>query len=329
MKRAFLILTFSAIFMQLLKSQTTVIQGKPIAEIFTDFHYIFNDTSRRSGFDMNRAHLGYNFLPGGDFSSTIIINIGSPVDLAEGSTPRRYAFFREASIAYNKEKLAINFGIVNTRYQDFQQGFWGKRFLGPEFEAAYGYGTVADLGVVLDYKFNNIIKVDLSVLNGEGYMNIQLDNSVKTAAGLTITAPGNIVFRLYSDIIKTKGVWQNTLIGFAGYKNDHFSIGGEASFKSNLDLTKGHNVWGLSATGSYFLTEKSEIFIRYDYAASVVVPGEDLQWDFNKDGTYFIGGFQFKFNSYLKMALNYRRTNPYYPGKPGSDAIYLNARFAF
>ena len=61
-------------------------------------------------------------------------------------------YFREASVVYTKDKLTINFGIVSTRIFDFQQKFWGKRYLGPEFQAIYGYGSVADLGVVVDYK---------------------------------------------------------------------------------------------------------------------------------------------------------------------------------
>lgn len=328
-KRIFTLLFLSGILCQVLNSQVVESNGKAIAEIFTDFHYVLNDSAKRTGFDMNRAHLGYNFLPGGDFSSTIIVNIGSPIDLAEGSVPKRYAFFREASICYTKEKLTINFGIVNTRIFDFQQRFWGKRYLGPEFQAAYGYGYVADLGVVIDYKINDILKVDLSVLNGEGYTNIQTDNSLKTSVGLLITTPNKVSVRLYGDIMRPAGVTQTTLIAFAGYKNDKFSLGGEASYKSNLDLTKGHNVWGLSATGSFFLYEKSELFVRYDYTASVVVPGEELQWAYLKDGSYLIAGFQHNLSNNLKMALNYRKTFPYSTDKQSTDAIYLNAMFRF
>lgn len=328
-KRILTLLLFSGILYQSLNSQTIISNGKPIAEIFTDFHYILDDTSKRIGFDLNRAHLGYNFIPGGNFSSTIIINVGSPIDLAEGSVPKRYAYFREASICYNDDKLTINFGIVNTRIFDFQQRFWGKRYLGPEFQAAYGYGSVADLGVVLDYKINDIFKVDLSVLNGEGYTNIQIDNSLRTAIGLLITTPSKMSVRLYGDIMRPAGVTQTTLIAFAGFKNEKFSFGGEASYKSNLDLTKGHNAWGLSATSSYSLNEKSELFVRYDYTASVIVPGEEFQWAFNKDGSYLIAGLQHNLSNNLKMALNYRKTFPYSTDKLSTDAFYLNAMFRF
>jgi hypothetical protein len=329
MKKILTALIFSITLCRVLNAQTTVIQGKPIAEIFTDFHLNLDDTTKTSGFAVNRAHLGYNYTPDGDFSATLIVNLCSPEELAQGTVPKRYAFFREASVSYKKDKLTVNFGMVNTRYADFQQGFWGKRYLGAEYQAQYGYGSVADLGVVADYKINDILKFDISVLNGEGYTNTQVDNSLKTAFGITITTPDNIAVRLYGDITKPKSVWQNTVIAFAGFKNKYGSLGVEASYKSNLDLIKGHNVWGISGTGAININEKSEIFMRYDYFTSVVVPGESLPWDYKKDGTYMIAGIQRTLSNNLRIALNYRRTDPYNPGQKTTNAVYINVHFKF
>lgn len=310
-------------------SQSKESTGKPIVEIFTDFHLNLNDTSKTTGFALNRAHLGYSYTPEGSFSAILIVNVGTPEDLAFGSVPKRYAYFREASVTYTKDKLSLHFGMVSTRIFDFQQGFWSKRYLGPEYQATYGYGSVADLGVVIDYKFSNIVKADFSLLNGEGYTNIQVDNSLKTALGLTITTPSNVAIRLYGDISRPNGVIQTTGIGFAGIKTSHFSIGGEASYKTSLDYITGHDVWGLSATGSIFLSDKTELFTRYDYMASLKLPDDELQWDYKKDAKNLIGGVQYTFNNNLRIALNYRRTNPYNPGQKTTDAIYLNAHFKF
>jgi hypothetical protein len=329
MKRILTLLAFALSICQFVNSQDVVSHGKPFAEIFTDFHYNLNDTTKTTGFALERVYVGYNYTPPGNFSSLIILNIGNPQDLAEGSVPKRYAYFREASVTYTKEKLTVNFGMVSTRFCDFQQSFWGKRYLGPEYQSIYGYCAVADLGVVIDYKLNDILKVDLSLLNGEGYTNVQTDNSLKTAVGLTITTPDKVAVRLYGDISRPRGIWQSTMLAFAGIKNNLFSFGAEASYKTNLDLINGHDVWGLSGTGAIYINNKSEIFGRYDYTASVIVPNEDLQWDYEKDASYFIGGIQHIFSNNVKMALNYRRTNPYSPGKKTTEAIYLNASFRF
>jgi hypothetical protein len=328
MKKYLLLFSLLALS-QIINSQTVTSTGKPFAEIFTNFHYNFSGTTKTSGFAMDRVYLGYNYTPAGNFSAMVIINIGNPDDLAPGSVPKRYAYFREGSIKYSKDRLTVNFGMVNTRYEDFQQGFWGKRYLGPEFQAAYGYCSVADLGVVVDYQLSDYIKVDFSLLNGEGYTNVQVDNSLRSAIGIIMKTSGNAVFKVYGDIMKPYGVWQSTILAFAGYKNEKFSFGAEATRRTNLDLEKGHDVWGISGTGSIFLNEKSEIFGRYDYTASVVMPGDDIQWYHSKDGTYFVGGIQHIFSNNLKMALNYRLTNPYEAGKQNLHAIYLNAAFRF
>jgi hypothetical protein len=327
MKRYLSAFIFSIFICQFLYSQAPSIKGKPIGEIFTDFHYISGDTTTRTGFAVNRAHLGYNFTPDGNFSSTIMVNIATPLDLPEGSRPRRYAFFREASVAYTSNKLTVNFGMVSTRIFDFQQKFWGKRYLGAEFQALYEYGTVADLGVVIDYKISDLLKFDISILNGEGYTNIQVDNSLRTAAGLLITTPGRVAVRLYGDVMKKAGVLQTTLIAFAGWKTDLFSIGSEFSYKTNLDVLDGIDGWGLSATGSVFINKKNDIFARLDYVGPV--PSTVLNNDYNKYTTYFIGGIQHNFTDDLKISLNYRRTNPIMVEKKPLNAIFLNAGFKF
>ncbi len=329
MKKIFIVLLFLFSIFPYINAQLTQIPGKPIAEIFTDFHYTPGDTTKYTGFGITRAHLGYKYTPEGNFSSEIIVNIGIPEDLAPGSVSKRYAYFREAAIIYSKDNLTFNFGIVSTRTFDLQQGFWGKRYLGPEFQALYGYGSVADLGIVIDYKISDLLKVDFSLLNGKGYTNIQYDNSLKTAAGVTIITPGKLYVRLYGDIMKPLGVWQTTMIAFAGIKNDIFIFGGEASYKTNLDLVHKHDVWGLSANGAIFIGENSELFARYDYASSLSLADTNIQWAYEKDNTYFIGGLQHIFSNNLKAALNYRRSNPCDPSKKSLNSVYLNAMFKF
>lgn len=302
--------------------------GKPIAEIYTDFHYIINDSSQTSGFGINRAFLGYKYQPEGKFSSTIIVNTGTPEDLAPGSKQRRYAYFREASVAYTDDKLTINFGIASTRIFDFQQKFWSKRYLGPEYQSLYGYGSVADLGIVIDYRINDLLKVDFTLMNGKGYSNIQYDNSLKSSIGLTITTPNRISFRFYGDVMKPYGITQTTLVGFVGFKNNHLSIGAEASYKSGLDFITGHDGWGMSATGAVNISEKTEIFVRYDYASSLVSEGS-ANWKSTLDGTFLLSGLQYTFSPNLRMALNYRGNYPYSSIRQNTEAIYLNLHFKF
>jgi hypothetical protein len=329
MKRILTLLFFFLAFSRLLNSQAVNIQGKPIAEIFTDFHCNLNDTSQTTGFGLNRAYLGYNFLPAGNFSGTVIVNIGNPDDLPTGAVRRRYAYFREASISYSKKKLIVAVGITGTRLFDFQQKFWGKRYIANTYQSINGYGYVADLGVAIDYTFNDTWKGDITIMNGEGYTDVQLDNGVRTSAGLTFTPVKQIAARIYGDIENISNQWRYMLIGFLGFKNELVTIGAEASYKSRLDMIGGHAAWGLSGTGGITVLKKTELFVRYDYSASVIVPGEKVQWNWPNDGRFAVYGIQYTFNENVKAALDYQGTYPYSSARRESDLIYINAMFRF
>jgi hypothetical protein len=312
------------------RSQIIENSGKPIAEIFTDFHYSLSGLPKTTGFSMTRAQFGYNYFASENFSALIKVEIGKPEELAAGSKERRYAFYREASISYNKDKLNISFGITSTRLFEYQQKFWGKRYVADTYQSINGYGYVADLGLSADYKLNDIVEFDIALMNGEGYSNIQLDNNLKSSLGITVTPSGNLAFRAYGDILKTSGLWQTTLIGFAGFKNEKITIGGEISYKSNLVLSAGHNAWGFSGTGAVSLTKKIEFFTRYDYSTSVVVPGDALQWNLSKDGSFLITGFQYTFNKFVKVAIDYQGGFPANKNYGTfSDLIYFNSVFKF
>lgn len=329
MKRSLSVFIIMLLEWHLIYNQTVSPTGHAISEIFTDFHLNLNDTSSTTGFGLNRAYLGYNFHPEGHFSGIIIINPGNPEDLAPGSEPRRYTYIREASICYSTEKLKLNFGITGTRLYNFQQKFWGKRYVANTYQSLNGYGFVADLGITLDYQINNIVKADVTVMNGEGYSNIQLDNSIRTTVGFTITPASYLAFRLYGDITRVENLWQPMFIGFAGFKNDKFTIGAEVTYKSNLDLIRGHHAFGISGTGAISLAEKTEVFTRYDYSTSVIVPEEVRKWNYLNDGNFLVIGIQHTFNEYFIIALDYQGTSPYDSDRQKSEAIFINTLFKF
>ncbi|MCU0461710.1 MAG: hypothetical protein MUF36_06820 [Bacteroidales bacterium] len=329
MRKTLPALVLFAFLSQAASGQTNESYGKPIAEIFTDFHVNFNDTLKHTGFDLNRAYLGWHFIPGGKISGKVIINIGSPDDLATGSTPRRYAYCREASLIWSDEKLTVSAGVTGTRIFEFQQRFWGKRYVANTYQSINGYGFIADLGFVIDYKFNDVWKADLSVMNGEGYSNLQLDDNLRASLGLTITPASGLAFRIYGDIQDAGGLWQPVAVVFAGYKNDLITIGGEISYKSNIDCNRGHHAWGVSSTGGINLTQKLELFGRYDYSTSVTLGKDIMKWNYLKDGSFVIIGMQYILSPYAKIALNYQGRYPYSPLKTGTDMIFLNALFKF
>jgi hypothetical protein len=309
--------------------QVTEFQGKTVAELFTDFHININDTSKLTGFALNRAYMGYQFMPGGKFSAKFVINAGSPDELSAGTVHHRYVFLREADLIWSDGKLTLTMGLTNTKLYEFQQTFLGKRYVASTFQSINGYGFIADLGVTASYKFNEVLYADLIIVNGEGYNDIQVDNNVRTSAGLTITPTENIAIRLYGDIQKKQGLWQPMAIAFIGFKNDHITVGGEMNYKSNLDLIKGHHAWGISATACYNLSEETQLFTRFDYSTSLVMDGEVLPWNNKRDGKFVVVGVQQTFSPNVRLALDYQGTFPDSSLRSPSNMIFLNALFKF
>lgn len=316
--------------LQILFPQDVSIPGKPVLELFTDLHYNLNgDSLQTNGFGINRAYFGYNYIIDPLFSASIVIDIGYPEDLSAGAKTKRYAHFREASVSYTGKRLNITMGITGTRIFNYQQTFWGKRFIAKPYQSINGYGFLADIGVVADYMFSKKFSGDISIMNGKGYSNPQADNNLKASLGFTYIPVSAFSLRFYSDIMKVDELWQGTLVGFAGLKTKVFYIGAEFNYKSNLDKTEGHHALGFSSTSSLNLTEKAEFFIRYDYSSSVIASGDVIKWNYQKDGSFIIGGFQYSFNKYVKFALDYQTFMPYYSKNLITDMVYLNALVKF
>lgn len=329
MKKFLSVIIFLFLGWQILYNQTVNSAGHPITEIFADFHLNLNDTSKTTGFGLNRAYLGYVFTPDDHFSGSVIINAGNPEDLAPGSIAKRYAYIREASLSYSNEKLKIAFGITGTRLFEFQQRFWGKRYIANTYQSINGYGYVADLGIVIDYQVSDNLKADFTLMNGEGYNNLQLDNCLRSSVGFTLTPDNGLAFRIYGDIEHTRDLWQPMFLGFAGFKNEIITIGAEITYKSNLGLIQGHDAWGLSGTGSVRLAEKTELFARYDYSKSVIAQGDIQRWNHLLDGDFLVLGIQYNFNSFVKIALDYQGIYPYDPNLSRSEQVLINASFKF
>ena len=74
---------------------------------------------------------------------------------------------------------------------------------------------------------------DFAVTNGEGYSELQLDHSLKTAGGITWRPDNHYVLRFYNDINRDNGVNQYTASAFAGIDNSMVNFGASFHYKSN------------------------------------------------------------------------------------------------
>lgn len=329
MKKTLILLTLLAFLWPLsLLAQEDYPKGSPIGRIFADYRYSINSDDEYSGFGVSRAWLGYKFSIDENFSAQIIVDIGSPLG-NEDVSAKRYMFIRNALVSYNKDRLTLSFGVCDERASQTELKLWGKRYLSSPFLLQYKFANIADIGFIADYKVSDILSLDAAILNGEGYTQIETDNSLKYAFGITITPIRGLIIRGYGDTNKREEGTKNTLSASLGFVNEKFSLAAGYNYKSDFDWTDGHNTGGFTVFGGFNLSAKLELFGRFDRLRSQTPDGESEPWNLSKDGSLFITGVQYKVMKQLKFSVNYQGWNAADPGDNGWNYIQANAEFRF
>jgi len=194
-----------------------------------------------------------------------------------------------------------------------------------------------------EYKFCEYFSADIGFFNGEGYKKVNLEyGDFKGSAGITITPTDRIQLRVYYDIMNNNDTTrvednrqnQSTIAGFLGIKvTDKFRIGGEYNYQWQNEHAKNQDLYGYSFYSTYKFNDKFEVFARADMLLSNKLEEETETWNYMKDGTGFLGGFQYKPTKGLKLALNYRQAEPQKPAEAETPAsknwLYFNVEFKF
>lgn len=310
-------------------SQETYPSGRPIASIFADYRHQVNGEESIRAFEITRVFLGYSYIIDSHLSAQIILDISDPFYF-ENISPKRYANIRNAFLSYKLDKLTITAGIADGKGQVASRDFWGKRYVAKPFLVNYGYIFPADIGIVADFQLSNSIGIDAQIFNGEGYARIQSDNRFLYGAGITMKPVEGVVLRLFCDHYKGEEATKNTFASFAGIRNQKLSVGIEFNYKTDFDWVDSHDVYGASITGSLNITERFELFGRYDRALSVIPDGEFKPWNAENDGSLAVAGIQYKQSKHLKFAFNYQGWTPYLKFSTfGWDFLLLSAEFKF
>lgn len=305
-------------------------KGKVYAKIFSNFHAGLNESSNSSGFEISRAYFGYKAELGQGFGANVKLDIGSPEDLSQYSLIRRYAYFKNAYVNYSNSKLKAYFGIIDLLHFKDQEEYWAHRYIEKVFADNYRFGNSADLGTQVIYKWNDWLSSDITFMNGEGYTRLQADNTYKTGAGITFNPAKILRLRIYGDVSVKNDVTQSALVFFAGTKiRDEAMLGVEYNLELNSDYHKDKQRYGYSMFASWFVTEKWQVFGRYDKLMSNKMEGEDNPWNLSKDGSAVIGGIEFSPHKSIKIALNYQDWFPWADKEPNDQYIYLNMEVVF
>lgn len=279
--------------------------GEPIVRIFSNFHTDLSNEFNESAFEITRVYLGYKYFVNKNFSTEVKIDIGNLDNALSGSGIKKYTYFKNVALKYNKGKFSWNFGIIPTKMFKVQEGYWGHRYLYKTLPDEHKFYYSADAGTSLEYLFNSNISADISVMNGEGYKKPQLDNTFRTGFGITVRLSEHFVSRFYYDFIAKEEV-QSTFAGFLGWKDKRLTFGIEVYYMTNSNYILNQKQTGYSTYASYLLGEKFEIFGRFDKLASNKLDGMENSWNNSNDGQALIGGIQFRPFDEFKIAVNFR-----------------------
>lgn len=298
--------------------------GKPIFAIFSNAHSTFVDGTNTSAFEIQRAYLGYDYFFSPEFSAKVIFDVADP----ESGKLQMTAFLKNALLAYKNGNLTVNFGLIGLNQFSVQEKNWGYRYIIKSFQDEYKFGTSADLGASIDYKFADYISADFTIMNGEGYKNLQSDDTYKAGLGITITPVKNLDIRFYSDYMK-QDFAQQTYSFFAGYKADKFRVGAEYNLQKNYKMEENKDFSGASIYSTVSVSKKLGIFGRFDYLTSTTLDGATDPWNLSKNGQAYVVGFEYSPVKGIKFAPNFRGWSPADNSKGFVSSIYLNCEIKF
>jgi len=302
------------------------IEFTPVGLVFANVHMGKNAFTDEMAFEIRRAYVGYKFKFDEHFSGELVLDMGNPEDTDEGELGRRFAFFKKAYLKYKNGKLSLSAGMVSTRQFKVQEKIWAYRYIGQSPMDRYRMGPSADLGIIAQYQFNEVFDLDLSVTNGEGYSDVQMDTAFRCALGLTLKPIKSLLFRFYIDVI-SKHIPLNTYSVFISYNyKSKVVLGLEADYQTNTQFFNNREFYIYSGFLNYYFIENWSCFARVDRVfTNESIPG-DGPWNITRDGYTYWGGFDYAVNNHIKLALDLRYHIPDNKEERNQPFIYLHSQ---
>ena len=297
--------------------------GKAIVQVFGNFHTGFGAENDDRGFELERSYLGYEYNLGKGLSVKGVMDIGKSSDVSDY---QRIAYIKNAMVSWKNENLTLNGGLISTTQFNFQEKFWGYRYIMKSFQDQYKFGNSADLGISAAYKFADWISADAIIVNGEGYKKIQKNDGLNYGLGVTLTPAKGFQVRLYGGLNESPEKNSKDIVNmaaFMGYKSDKFSIGAEYNHLLNASYKEDADQYGYSVFATLNLSKETSLYARFDELKS-----KD-DWNKAKDEQAAILGAQFKLGKYVKVAPNVRMSMPKANGADDKYSAYINCYFGF
>ena len=279
-------------------------KSKAIITVFAGFGVDVQSGVTKCGFMLDRSYLGYQYSLGHGVELKAVLDVGR---LDSENDYHYVAYLKNAQVTWKHKGLTLSGGMISTTQFNMQEKFWGYRYIYKSFQDQYKFGSSADLGLMVAYKFADWVSADFIMTNGEGYKKIQGDMGFQYGLGLTFMPVEGLSVRLYGGLNDATAEGKLDVYNYAafvGYKNKRFSLGGEFAMMQNSGNVEHRNQLGCSVYGSVKTHKIVDVYARWDMLTS------NDGWNVAKDEQAVIAGAQVKFGKYVKVAPNFRMTIP-------------------
>lgn len=267
-------------------------KGKAIVQTFGNFNADFSKGAESLGFELERAYLGYEYKLDDGLSVKTVMDIGQSGDVSDY---HRIAYVKNALVQWKQSKWTVNGGMISTTQFNYQEKFWGYRYVMKSFQDLYKFGSSADLGISAAYKATEWLSADAIIVNGEGYKKVQKGTGLCYGLGATVTPVEGLQVRLYGGVNEgatSADVDQWNAATFVGYKGKDFSVGAEYNYMDKA----GNAQSGYSVYTSVNVSKTAAVYARWDELFTGNTASKDAA----------IVGAQFKVGKYIKVAPNVR-----------------------
>lgn len=287
-----------------------------------------------TGFNIKRFYLGVDH----NFDSTFSANLTMDASNVVGSTSNgnftpnsaanpaastalvgRGFFIKKAYLqAKLNPAFIVRLGSADLPWIPYVENQYGFRHVENVVSERAGFGTSADWGVhVLGDLAGGILSYQVSVIDGGGYRNVKVTNSVDVEGRVSAqykgfyAAIGGYTGKRGNDVEGNVNVHHTAKRGDAlvGYKNKLFNVGAEYLYTKNwnsVTTTTEDKAEGYSIFGNINFAKKFSAFGRYDWVKPNKL-GTAQNLNSNTKDHYFNVGIQYEPVKIVDLAIVYKR----------------------
>ena len=324
MKQKFLLIALLLLFTTITgyADEPSKIKGKPILTVFTNYKTGLGSQNELSGFNIDRAFMGYAVtLPEG-FSAKGIVNTTTQ---RVGDKMEYNVYLKNIQVDWSNDKFFASMGLINLMQFSEQERIWGHRYIFKSFQEEYGFTFCEDIGVLAGYHFADWLSMDVAFTNGEGRNFKNANNDFRYGVGLSIKPIAGLLLRgyfdYYDDMIQLNGETRDQFSYslLAGYEHEKFTIGAEYNSSYNYQFAKGKDMRGYSLYATVPLCKEFSVYGRFDMLES------SNNWVSDRAGNMIIAGFDYQPIKQIRISPNFQS----WKGANSKRENYLLLSFEF